>query len=41
MTKLSDPDDDQPDSILRVVDGIATLGIIAMGINQIEINHQR
>lgn len=32
MTKLSEPDDDQPASILRVVDGIATLGIIAMGI---------
>lgn len=41
MTKLSDPDDDQPASILRVVDGLATLGIVAMGINQIEINHQR
>ena len=32
MTKLSEPDDDEPASILRVVDGIATWGLIAMGI---------
>jgi len=32
MKKLSESDDDQPDSILRVVDGIATLRIIAMAI---------
>jgi len=32
MTKLSEPNDHPPASILRVVDGIATWGIIAMGI---------
>jgi len=32
MTKLSEPNDHPPASILRVVDGIATWGLIAMGI---------
>ncbi len=40
MTTLSEPNDDQPASIQRVVDGIATLGIGSSGTTSPEISER-